>query len=119
MQGAAGDRGRGAAQLRGGHQASTISTREEEPSKQERQERRRQKSVERKIEDWGGCELGRPKGWVEAGKVIGRFQETRCRGGGGGGCWMPREIPSSGCGRGEFHHPNLEEEKPVTYIDFH
>lgn len=52
MQGAAGDRGRGAAQLRGGHQASTISTREE-PSKQDR---RGQKSVERKVEDWSGCD---------------------------------------------------------------
>ena len=27
---------------------------------------------------------------------------------------MPREIPSSGCGRGELHHPDLEEEKPLN-----
>ena len=54
---------------------------------------------------------------VEAGKVISGFQETRCReGGGGGGSWIPREIPSSGSGGAEFHHLDLEEEKPVTYL---
>ena len=53
----------------------------------------------------------------EAGKVISGFQETRCReGGGGGGSWIPREIPSSGSAGAEFHHLDLEEEKPVTYL---
>ena len=68
MQGAAGDRGRGPAQLRGGHQASTISTREDPPS----QERRRQKN------EWVGVGVSERRGSVGlVANGVGRWRRER------------------------------------------
>ena len=114
MQGAAGDRGRGAAQLRGGHQASTISTREE-PSKQDRRWAKK---------CW---EESRGLGWVWL------REEALLSNGRGGGGKADRQLPrnslqSRGRGRGrvrgeedvgchgKFHHLDLEGEKPLTYL---